>query len=144
MAIGKLPDDEPGSEPIFAEINITPLTDIFLVLLIIFMVSSSIMLENPSRAGVKVNLPKGAQSEIENKAKSLVVSVTGNGQIYAQGQPVSGDDLDEVFASSFVKDPNTQVIIEADEGVKHGYVVGVMERAKRVGLTKLAIATKGK
>ena len=144
MGVGKLPDEEPGGDPIFAEINITPLTDIFLVLLIIFMVSSSIMLENPSRAGVKVNLPKGAQTEIDPGAKSLVVSVTSSGQILAQGQAVAGEDLDEVFANAFAKNPATQVIIEADEGVKHGIVVGVMERAKRVGLTKLAIATKGK
>jgi biopolymer transport protein ExbD len=73
-----------------------------------------------------------------------VVSVTQAGQVLAQGQPVTGDDLDEVFASAFAKNPSTQVIIEADEGVRHGLVVGVMERAKRVGLTKLAIATKGK
>ena len=144
MGVGKLPEDEQGGDPIFAEINITPLTDIFLVLLIIFMVSSSIMLENPSRAGVKVNLPKGAQTEIDPGAKSLVVSVTQAGQVLAQGQPVTGDDLDEVFASAFAKNPSTQVIIEADEGVRHGLVVGVMERAKRVGLTKLAIATKGR
>jgi biopolymer transport protein ExbD len=140
----KLPDDEAsGDGAIFAEINITPLTDIFLVLLIIFMVSSSVMVETASRSGVKVNLPKGAQSEIDPGAKSLVVSVTTGGQVLVQGQQVRLEDLDGVFSSAFARDPLTQVIIEADTDIKHGLVVSVMERAKRAGLTKLAIATKG-
>jgi len=145
MAAGRLPDDESSGEAgIFAEINITPLTDIFLVLLIIFMVSSSVMVETASRAGVKVNLPKGAQAEIDLGAKSIVVSITAAGAVLVQGQPVGVEDLDGVFTSAFSRDPLTQVIIEADEGVAHGKVVNVMERAKRSGLSKLAIATKGK
>ncbi len=147
MAMGKIPDDDghAGEGAIFAEINITPLTDIFLVLLIIFMVSSSVMVQTATRSGVKVNLPKGAQSEIDQGAKSIVVSVTAAGQILVQGQPVAKvDDLDGIFTSAFARDPSTQVIIEADEGVAHGKVVGVMERAKRSGLSRLAIATKGR
>lgn len=145
MALGKLPEDEGegGEGGIFAEINITPLTDIFLVLLIIFMVGSSVMVETASRAGVKVNLPKGANREIDPGAKSLVISVTTRGEILVQGQPVRPEDLDALFKSAAAKDPLTQVIIEADEGVKHGTVVGIMERAKQAGLSKLAIATKG-
>jgi biopolymer transport protein ExbD len=142
VAMGKVPGDEEEGG-IFAEINITPLTDIFLVLLIIFMVSSSVMAETAARSGVKVNLPKGANQEIDPGAKSLIVSVTTGGQIMVQGQPVKLEDLDNVFASAAARDPSTQVIIEADEGVKHGLVVGVMEKAKRSGLSKLAIATKG-
>jgi biopolymer transport protein ExbD len=146
MALGKIPDDDGhgGEGAIFAEINITPLTDIFLVLLIIFMVSSSVMVQTATRGGVKVNLPKGATSEIDPGIKSIVVSVTAAGQILVQGKPTAMEDLDGVFASNFARDPLTQVIIEADEGVAHGKVVGVMERAKRAGLSKLAIATKGK
>jgi biopolymer transport protein ExbD len=136
-------EGDEGGGGIFAEINITPLTDIFLVLLIIFMVSSSVMVETASRAGVKVNLPKGANQEIDTSAKSLVVSVTTQGDVLVQGQKVSLEDLDGVFRSAFAKDPATQVIIEADTDVTHGTVVSVMERAKRAGLSKLAIATKG-
>jgi biopolymer transport protein ExbD len=148
MALGQVPgmggDDEGGgSDGVFAEINITPLTDIFLVLLIIFMVSSSVMVETASRAGVKVNLPKGANQEIDPGAKSLIVSVTTAGEILVQGQVVKADDLDNLFMSAAAKDEATQVIIEADTTVDHGVVVGIMERAKRAGLSKLAIATKG-
>jgi biopolymer transport protein ExbD len=143
MALGKPRDDDSDAGGIFSEINITPLTDVFLVVLIIFMVSSSVAVETASRAGVKVNLPKGANKEIDPGAKSLVVSITTDNQIMVQGKPVTADDLDGVFQSAFAKDPGTQVIIEADEGVRHGVVVGVMEKAKRAGLSKLAIATKG-
>ncbi|MBI4510785.1 MAG: biopolymer transporter ExbD [Deltaproteobacteria bacterium] len=144
MGLGKLPDDDPSSAEgaIFAEINITPLTDIFLVLLIIFMITSSVMVETASRQGLKVNLPKGATKEIDPGAKSLVVSVLPSGQVMVQGQAVTPSDLDKVFRSAFAKDPQTQVIIEADEGVKHGMVVGIMNNAKQVGLSRLAIATK--
>ena len=144
MGLGRLPDDDAGSEgAIFAEINITPLTDIFLVLLIIFMVSSSVMVETASRTGVKVNLPKGATKEIDPIAKSLVVSLTSGGEIMAQGKAVKAEDLNKLFQSAFAKDAETQVIIEADSSVDHGHVVGVMEAAKSAGLSKLGIATKG-
>jgi biopolymer transport protein ExbD len=143
MALGKLPDDEAGEGAIFADINITPLTDIFLVLLIIFMVTSSVMVETASRAGVKVNLPKGATKEVDPGAKSLVVSITKAGAIMVAGNPVQPDDLKSLFTSAVAKDANTQVIIEADEGVTHGTVVHVMELAKDAGLVRLAIATRG-
>ena len=144
MALGKLPDEElSGDGAIFAEINITPLTDIFLVLLIIFMVSSSVMVETASREGVKVNLPKGTTKELDPGAKSLVVSIMKSNEILVAGQPVKEEDLKSLFTSAVAKDSGTQVIIEADEGVTHGTVVHVMELAKNVGIVRLAIATRG-
>ena len=143
MALGKLPDDTGGGDAIFADINITPLTDIFLVLLIIFMVSSSVIVETASREGVKVNLPKGATKELDPGAKSLVVSILKSGEIMVSGTAVKDSDLKNLFTSAVGKDPNTQIIIEADEGVAHGTVVRVMEVAKESGLVRLAIATRG-
>lgn len=143
MALGRLPDEEMGEGGIFADINITPLTDIFLVLLIIFMVSSSVMVDTAQRSGVKVNLPKGAAQEIDPGAKSLVISVTQAGEILIAGKKVKPEDLPPLFQSTFAKEPSTQVVIEADEGVKHGLVVQIMNSAKTVGLQRLAIATKG-
>ncbi len=148
MALGKVPGDPEsdiagGEAGIFADINITPLTDIFLVLLIIFMVSSSVMVETASRAGVKVNLPKGAAKEIDPGAKSLVISILKNNEMRVAGQVVKEEDLKSLFTSAVAKDPSTQVIIEADEGVIHGTVVHVMELAKNAGLMRLAIATRG-
>jgi biopolymer transport protein ExbD len=152
MALGKLPDDE-ETGAIFAEINITPLTDIFLVMLIIFMVSSSVAVERATqaveraataqRSGLKVNLPEGAAKEIDPGSNSLVVGIMADGEIVVNGQKVAEPDLQNLFRSAFAKDKATQVVIKADAGVHHGRVVGVMELAKEVGLSHLAIATKG-
>jgi biopolymer transport protein ExbD len=158
MAIGKLPDgggdaDEGAGDDgaLFAEINITPLTDIFLVLLIIFMVGTTVAaqkmkeeVKQEKSSGLKINLPSGQAQEIDPGRKSIVVSVQQTGQVLVNGQPVQEGDLDTVFQRSFQNDPETQVVIRADAGVNHGRVVGIMERARTVGLTRLAIATKGK
>jgi biopolymer transport protein ExbD len=143
MALGKLPEEDAGGDAIFADINITPLTDIFLVLLIIFMVSSSVIVETASRQGVKVNLPKGTTKELDPGAKSMVVAILKNGDIVVGGAPVKEADLKNLFVSAVAKDASTQVIIEADEGTTHGTVVHIMEIAKDAGLVKLAIATRG-
>jgi len=142
MALGKLPDEDPAAGGIFNEINITPLTDIFLVLLIIFMVSSSVIVETQTRAGLKVNLPRGAAKDLDPGAKSVVVSLLKTNETFVNGQPVKEEDLKSMFVSSVARDANLTVIIEADEGVAHGTVVHVMELAKDAGLVKLAIATR--
>jgi biopolymer transport protein ExbD len=143
MALGKLPDEEVGEGGIFADINITPLTDIFLVLLIIFMVTSTVALDTARTEGVKVNLPKGTTKEIDPGAKSVVISILKNNQVIVGGQQVKEEDLKAMFTSAVARDPSTQVIIEADEGVTHGTVVHIMELAKNAGLVRLAIATRG-
>lgn len=159
MAIGKLPDAdlEGGEDSIFAEINITPLTDVFLVMLIIFMVTAATALHEKKReiermqeedvaeerSGLKVNLPSGQTQEIDPVASSLVVAILPSGEIYVNNEPVNESQLDNIFRTAFARDKNTQVVLKADAGVQHGRVVGVMERAKRIGLTKLAIATSG-
>ena len=152
MAIGKLPDaDLEGDEDsIFAEINITPLTDIFLVLLIIFMVGTTIAAEKlkmeteeEKSSGLKVNLPSGDAHEIDPGRRSLVVSIGQDGQIEVNGKRVNDRELEGAFLSAFTQDNNTQIVLKADAGVNHGRVVGVMERAKRIGLHRLAIATRG-
>ncbi len=155
MAIGKLPeaDVEGSEEAIFSEINITPLTDIFLVLLIIVLVSSSVQQEQSRKiveqaiadktSGLKVNLPSGVAQEIDPGQNSLVVAILTNGEVVVNGTQVGDGDLDNIFRTAFAKDKATQVILKADRGVEHGTVVGVMERAKRVGLSRLAIATQG-
>ena len=164
MAIGKLPDDdageEAGGESIFAEINITPLTDVFLVMLIIFMVSALAVqvearqekkkvkveqeqAEIEKKSGLKVNLPSGAAQEIDTSKASLVLVIPLSGDVAVGGKQLPDDKLDELFRAAFVKDKTTQVVLKADKGVAHGRVVNLMERAKQAGLTRLAIGTSG-
>jgi biopolymer transport protein ExbD len=142
VAIGG-PSEEGGDEGgIFADINITPLTDIFLVLLIIFMVTSSVMAADGARSGVKVNLPRGAAKEIAAGARDITVAITTDGKMVVDGKEVSADSLKAMFDAAKARDPETQVIVQADEATHHGRVVAVMELAKAAGLRRLAIATR--
>jgi biopolymer transport protein ExbD len=127
---------------LFADINITPLTDIFLVLLIIFMVTSSVMATDGARAGVRVNLPKGATKEINSSAKDVTVAITTEGKMVVDGKEVSADGLRRLFEDARARDTETQVVVQADEATHHGRVVAVMELAKAAGLRRLAIATR--
>jgi biopolymer transport protein ExbD len=143
MAIGGPKAQEEGGEgEIFSDINITPLTDIFLVLLIIFMVTSSVMAADGARAGVRVNLPKGAAKEISTNSRDITVAITTDGKIVVDGKEMSPDGLKARFEDAHKRDPDTQVVVQADEATHHGRVVGVMELAKAAGLRRLAIATR--
>jgi len=148
MAMGKVPGTEQdGSDDVFAEINITPLTDIFLVLLIIFMVTSSVIVrqaQDPggARAGIKVNLPKGGQSDVPTTEADLSVAVLQDGRIVLAGDVVSQEELKKALDAAKNKNPNTLVIVQADEGVPHGRVVEIMELAKGAGLGQLAIGVR--
>lgn len=136
------PKDDGSESDLFADINITPLTDIFLVLLIIFMVTSSVMATDGARAGVRVNLPKGATKEISASAKDVTVAITTDGKMVVDGKEVGADTLRKIFDDARARDPETQVVVQADEATHHGRVVAVMELAKAAGLRRLAIATR--
>jgi biopolymer transport protein ExbD len=163
MAIGKQPDvassdDGDGGDAIFAEINITPLTDVFLVMVIIFMVSAlAVQAErneekrqereqkqeeaDEAKLGINLNLPSGQSAEIDVTAKSLVLDIPLEGNVYVGGKAMTDADLDKLFRHAVVQNKQTQVILRADRGVSHGRVVNIMERAKQSGLSKLAIGT---
>jgi len=144
MAIGKVPGSESDldEDGIFAEINITPLTDIFLVLLIIFMVTSSVIADAGARSGLRVNLPKGATKEVSPGSKDVTVAIGSDGKMMVDGKIVDGTELARLFAEAKGRDPSTQIIVHADESTAHGRVVSVMELAKSIGLHRLAIATR--
>lgn len=149
MAMGKTPgsrDDDEGADGVFAEINITPLTDIFLVLLIIFMVTSTVIVQQGpgggAKAGLKVNLPKGAATDVTARATDLSVAVLADGRYVLSGNVVTQDELKAAFDKAKADNPDTLVIVQADEGVAHGTVVAVMEMAKKAGLGQLAIGVR--
>ncbi len=146
MAMGKTPGDDPTQSDgaLFADINITPLTDIFLVLLIIFMVTSSVIVNANSnaQAGIKVNLPQGGASDVAAKREDVSVAVLGDGRLVFDGNVVSVEELKIALAAAKEKSADALVIVQADEGVPHGKVVEVMELAKAAGLGQLAIGVR--
>jgi biopolymer transport protein ExbD len=136
-------DDDDFAASGFSEINITPLTDIFLVLLIIFMVGSSVVVDQAQGGGtgVRVDLPKGAAKELNAQQRDFPVAVLKDGTLVIEGKSIDLDALKARFETMAKSNPDAQVIIQADAGVQHGRVVEVMEAAKAVGISRLAIAT---
>lgn len=145
MAMGQVPKASDDEEGVFAEINITPLTDIFLVLLVIFMVTSSVIVNangGATKAGLKVNLPKGGSADAQAKPSDISVAILEDGRIVVSGDVVTMDELKKALDAAREKSPDTLVIVQADTGVAHGKVVEVMELAKGAGLAQLAIGVR--
>ena len=135
MALSKF-SAEDSSEGIMAEINITPLTDIFLVLLIIFMITTSAMVESAA----KVNLPKASQTVQE--ARGLTVSITADNKIFVNQMQVDRSQLEPTLRDLLADDPKKLVILQGDQSVMLGEAVHVMDLAKRAGAQAISIAAQ--
>jgi biopolymer transport protein ExbD len=134
---------EGGGGGIFADINITPLTDIFLVLLIIFMVTTTAIAEQSGQnGGLKVNLPRAGKSAPAAEMHDLAIAVLEDGRTVIGGKVVDEEVLAQILDKAHAENADTLVLVQADQGVAHGKVVGVMDLARRHGLARLAIATR--
>ena len=136
-------EEQEGEGGLFADINITPLTDIFLVLLIIFMVTTTAIAEQGAeKGGFKVTLPKAGKGDAA-APRDLAIAILSDGRTVVAGKVVEEAELRGLLASAHERNADTLVLVQADEGVLHGRVVGVMDLARRTGLTRIAIATRG-
>jgi biopolymer transport protein TolR len=126
-------DDNSG---IVAEINITPLTDIFLVLLIIFMITSSAMVES----GGKVNLPKAVATQSESRGTT--VTLTPKREIFVNQKKVNEEGLEAVLHEALNANADKTVILRGDKDVLFGETVRVMSIIKRAGASEIAIAAE--
>jgi biopolymer transport protein ExbD len=136
MALSKFSAEESSHDGLMAEINITPLTDIFLVLLIIFMITTSAMVESAA----KVNLPKASQTVQE--ARGLTVSVTADNKIFVNQMQVDSSQLEATLRDLLADDPKKLVILQGDQTVMLGEAVRVMDLAKRAGAQAISIAAQ--
>lgn len=126
-------DDE-----IMADINITPLVDIMLVLLITFMLVSNLV----NFSTIKVELPKAATAETAN-LESVAIVITELGQYFVSGTPVASfDALETILAEKKSQNPQVQTIISADTNVSHGRVVKVIDLVRRLNISKFAISVE--
>ena len=135
MAMGPLGGNEDKSD-IVAEINITPLTDIFLVLLIIFMITSSAMIES----GGRVNLPKAVATQSETRGTT--VTLTPKREIYVNQKKVTDESLESTLREALSTSPDKTVILRGDRDVLLGETVKVMSIVKRAGASEIAIAAE--
>lgn len=128
-----------GDQDLMAEINITPFTDVLLVLLIIFMIAASAVIQK----AFNINLPK-VMTKQEAENSNIVVSITRENQIYVGSHQLERAEL-LPYLKRLKESKNTdKVIIMADGDVKYGEVMAVMDIAKDADLTSIALATQQK
>ena len=122
-------------DDMITQINVTPLVDITLVLLIIFMVTATYIV-TPS---IKIELPKAANAE--QSAPSTVAIVIGrDGRIFLNGSEVNEQQMKESVAAAHRTNQDLQAIISADRQVQHGNVVHIIDVVKGIGVAKFAIS----
>ncbi len=133
--------DDTEDESIVAEINITPLTDIFLVLLIIFMISSSAMLEG----GLHVKLPQAkttALAQNQQGSKPTFVTIAKDGKISVNQKEAGEGTLQQLIREALTQSTDKTVIIRGDESIFLGKAVQIMDAARGAGAEKIALATQ--
>jgi len=134
MALGKF--DEKTDEDIVAEINITPLTDIFLVLLIIFMITSSALIES----GANIKLPE--VSKTETVSRNVVVTLTTSGQIFINQKEINKNAFEDELKKALSESNTKVVILEGDKDALLGDAVKLISQAKDAGAKEIAIAAE--
>jgi biopolymer transport protein ExbD len=137
--------DGGGKETIVAEINITPLTDVFLVLLIIFMVTSTAIVESEvaSRSGVKVALPKSnAAGAVTKRRTDPVLTVTKSNEIYLMNRKIDPANLEEEIHKALTEVDSETLLLRGDKSVFLGAAVDLMAVAKKAGAKNIAILTQ--
>jgi len=119
----------------FNEINITPLTDIFLVLLIIMMVVAPLL----DQQGLNLVVPDNVEAEKINKeTKILNVVVTNDDEVYIQDELVSPDQLQTVISEQLKQYPDG-IMIQTEDDATHGMVTKVMDNARNAGVVNISI-----
>jgi biopolymer transport protein ExbD len=134
-------DDEEGGQGAITDINVTPLVDVTLVLLIIFMVTAPMLMNNPS---IKVELPKAATGDETLKstlALTLSRDPSGSVLIYANGEKTDEPAVKAMIPDMLSKNKDLQAIIAADRGISYGDVVHIVDLVKSLGVHKFALNT---
>ena len=134
MSFGRL-ERTPGATPM-ADINMTPLIDVMLVLLVIFMVTAPLMV-----SALRVDLPKAAGSASTSPA-ILALAVDKAGQIFVDEQPVELGALSDTLRVSALRNPATEVQLRADSSVPYGHIVELMGMAQKAGLNRIGFVAE--
>jgi biopolymer transport protein ExbD len=128
-----------GGKGIKSEINVTPLVDVVLVLLIIFMVVTPML-----QRGKDVNLPMSKQVDEGKSADPLILSVTRDHQIFLEKNQIDSDSLERALADVVRRDPGKKILVKGDESLTVGEVREVMARARAGGASGVALAVQEK
>jgi biopolymer transport protein TolR len=126
-----------GKGRFMGEINVVPLVDVMLVLLIIFMVTAPMMVQ-----GLDVKLPETTAGALKQTDELLVLTVTKEGQLFLDEFPVGTEGLSDKLAGIVTRKPQTKVYLRADKDVPYGVVVRVMAEARKAGISNLGMVTE--
>jgi biopolymer transport protein ExbD len=132
MAASQEPDQD-----VVTDINVTPLVDIMLVLLIIFMVTSHFIQDS----GLKVNLPRAATTEAV-VTPALTVTMDAKGELRLTENPVDANGLKANLAREAAANPGVRVTLAADEKLSYRDIVTVLDLIKQAGVTRVALSTQ--
>jgi biopolymer transport protein TolR len=131
MGVGETRDN------LISDINVTPLVDVMLVLLIIFMVTAPMM-----TYGVKVNLPQTESKSIKTQEDPLILSITKQRLIFIENYKVTLDSLKEKLEKISSNRTENEILLQADKDVPYGFVMEVMSQVKEAGITKVGMITE--
>ncbi len=120
-----------------SQINVTPLVDVMLVLLVIFMVTAPII-----QQGVQVNLPQARSSAIQGSEEHLVVTIAKNGKVYLNDNAMSISDLGKKLRAIKKLQADKQVYLRADQDVRYGVVMKTIAEIKEAGIERLGMVTR--
>ncbi len=129
-----LGDDD---SPPMAEINMTPLVDVMLVLLIVFMITIPVM-----QHSVKIELPQASSQKNDVKPESININISAKGQIFWNNAPIDIDTLQIYAQTAAKKNPQPEVQLRADKNARYETVAQVLASSKRAGLTKVGFITE--
>lgn len=120
-----------------SQINVTPLVDVMLVLLVIFMITAPII-----QQGVQVNLPQAKGGAIPGSEELLVVSITKNGKIYLNDNAMTLEELGQKLRAIKKLQADKQVYLRADQDVRYGIVMKAVAQIKQAGIERLGMVTR--
>lgn len=124
-------------QDLISDINITPLVDVMLVLLVIFMVTAPMLMH-----GVKVDLPRTESKSIKTEEDPLILSITKERLILIEDYKVESGALQEKLKKIFANRAVKEIFLQADKDVPYGYVIKVMSEVKEAGITKVGMITE--
>jgi biopolymer transport protein TolR len=135
MAFGRL-ERSSGPQPM-SDINMTPLIDVMLVLLVIFIITAPLL-----ASSIRLDLPQTPAASASNAAAALMLTVDKSGQAFLNDKPVSAAELAAELASASAIDPDTELQLRADAAVPYGRVVQIMGIAQKAGLGRIGFVAE--
>jgi len=126
-----------GGQRPMSDINVTPLVDVMLVLLVIFIITAPLM-----ASSIRLDLPRTDAGKTGDVPKSVSVAVDAKGQVFVNDQPVTEDELATRLASAAAASRDTEVQLRADQTVPYGRIVALMGIANKAGLSRIGFVTE--